>query len=416
MTDDRTFLIVGASLAGAKAAAALREEGFEGRVVLVGEEDSPPYERPPLSKSFLRGESTAEAADVHPPGFYRDHDIELHSGRRVVRLDTRARTAVTDRDETLPYDRLLLATGASPRRLHVPGAELDGIHYLRTLPDADRLSDAIRSSGRVTVIGAGWIGCEVAASAREMGAQVTMVEAAQVPLERVLGIRLGGFYAEVHREHGVDLRLGSGVDRILGSGRVEEVVLTDGRRIETDLVVAGVGVTPRDELAVDAGIPVANGILTDALMATSVPGVYAAGDVANSWHPLYRRHIRLEHWSAAVGQGAAAARSMLGRSRAYATLPYFFSDQYDVGMEYSGLAGPGDDLILRGDPASRRFVAFWTREGRVTAGMNVNIWDVAGSIADLITSRRPVDPSRLADPNVDLASIAAAEAVRDGAA
>lgn len=406
MGDARTFVIVGASLAGAKAAEALRTEGFEGRVVLLGEEPVRPYERPPLSKDYLRGEAGPEKVFVHDEGWYDEHDVELRLSTVVERLDAAGREVVLASGERLGFDAALLATGATARRLPVPGADLEGVRYLRSLADSDGLREAIAGAGRVVVIGAGWIGCEVAASARQMGAEVAMVEALALPLERVLGRQLGGFFRDVHADHGVELHLGTGVRELRGSGRVEEVVLADGTVVPAGLVVAGIGVAPRVELAEGAGLALENGVLTDELLASSAPGVFAAGDVANAWHPVLGRRVRLEHWSSALNQGPAAARNMLGADAPYERIPYFFSDQYEVGMEYSGLADPSEEVVFRGDPASREFVAFFVREGRVEAGMNVNVWDVADDLARLVASRRAFDPARLADPDVDLGKLA----------
>ncbi|HEX5265769.1 MAG TPA: FAD-dependent oxidoreductase, partial [Acidimicrobiales bacterium] len=348
-----SVVIVGASLAGAKAAETLRKEGFDGGVVLVGEETFRPYERPPLSKDLLRGDVGPEKAYVHDESFYADNGIDLRLSCRVESIDVGARRVGLAGGEQVPYDSLLLATGAAPRRVSVPGADLAGVHYLRTLADSESLAAAVRSAGRVAVIGAGWIGSEVAASARQMGAEVSMIEAAPVPLVRVLGPELGAFYRDVHADHGVDLHVGVGLQELRGSGSVEEVVLADGTVIAADVVVVGVGVTPRVELAEAAGLELDNGVVTDQFLAASVPGVYAAGDVASAWHPVLERRVRLEHWSSALNQGPVAARNILGRSTPYEKLPYFFSDQYDVGMEYTGLAMDWDEVVFRGDVGTR---------------------------------------------------------------
>lgn len=404
---DRSFVIVGASLAGAKAAETLRQEGFEGRIVLIGEEPVRPYERPPLSKTYLRGQDGPDKVYVHDDGFYAEHDIELRLSTRATALDIGTRQVVLGGEERLDWDRLLMATGAAPRRLSVPGAGLDGIWYLRDMADSDELRAAIRASEHMVVIGAGWIGCEVAASARQMGAQVAMVDKASSPLERVLGAELGRFYRDLHAGHGVDLHLGVGIEALRGTKEVAEVLLMDGTVLPADLVVVGVGVTPRAELAEAAGLPVHNGVTTDEHLATTARGVYAAGDVANVWHPVLGRRVRLEHWSSAANQGPVAARNMLGQVTPYTRLPYFFSDQYEVGMEYTGLASPDDEVVYRGDPATGEFIAFWLRDGWVTAGMNVNVWGVADDVARLVTSGRPVNRSRLADPDVGLDALAA---------
>jgi 3-phenylpropionate/trans-cinnamate dioxygenase ferredoxin reductase subunit len=406
MADQQTHVIVGAALAGAKAAEALREEGFDGRIVLLGAERELPYERPPLSKEYLRGEVPREKAQVHPEGYYEDHAIELRTGTTVSRVDAGAREVELAGGERIAYDRLLLTTGAEPRRLSVPGAELDGVHYLRELPDADAIAARIARGGRLVVIGAGWVGAEVAASARQKGLDVALVEMAQVPLERVLGREAGQIYADLHRDHGVELHTLASLEAFEGSGRVERVRLAGGRTLDCDFAVVGIGVVPRTALAEEAGIGVDNGILVSKRLETSVPGVFAAGDVANAFHPFYERKLRIEHWANALNQPATAARAMLGKPAVYDRLPYFFSDQYDVGMEYTGHAPEWDEVVFRGDPAARELIVFWLVGGRVMAGMNVNVWDVTDAIKALIRSRRAVDPERLRDPDVPLEELA----------
>jgi 3-phenylpropionate/trans-cinnamate dioxygenase ferredoxin reductase subunit len=408
-TASQTFVIVGAGLAGATAAATLREEGFDGRLVLIGDEPERPYERPPLTKEYLRGESPREKTYVHEPDFYADNGIELRTGASVTALETsRSRIAIDDGSE-LSFDRVLLTTGAEPRRLGVPGADLEGVHYLRTLADCDALRARLAGSAHVGVIGAGWIGAEFAASARQGGAEVTIVEPASVPLERVLGEQLAALYRDVHVEHGVELLLGTSVQALEGTGAVERVRTNDGRVVDCDFVVVGIGVVPRVELAERAGLDTDNGIVVDERMATSDPAVYAAGDAANAWHPFYERHMRIEHWANALNQGAAAARGMLGADIAYDRIPYFYSDQYEIGMEYLGYAPEWDQVVLRGDRAAREFTAFWLRGGSVVAGMNVNVWDVGDDIKGLIRSRQPVDAARLGDPDVPLESLVGSE-------
>jgi len=410
MTNDRTFLIVGASLAGAKAAETLRTEGFDERVVLIGAEDERPYERPPLSKDYLRGEVDRETVHVHPEGFYTEHDIELRLGRTAVSLNTSARELALDDGERLRYDRLLLTTGAEPRRLSIPGGELDGVLYLRSVADCDALRDRLDRGGAVVVIGAGWIGAEVAASARQRGLEVTVIDPLTVPLERVLGTEVGAVYRDIHRDHGVQMLMGTGVEAFEGGTAVERVRTTDGRELECDFVVVGVGVQPRTALAVQAGLAVENGILVDEHLQTGAPGVFAAGDAANAYHPFYGERIRVEHWANALHQGPVAARAMLGDPDVYDRLPYFFSDQYDVGMEYAGFARSWDRVVFRGDPATREFIAFWLVENRVVAGMNVNVWDVIDPIQRLIRERVAVDDRRLADPDVALEDLVPADA------
>jgi 3-phenylpropionate/trans-cinnamate dioxygenase ferredoxin reductase subunit len=408
MSTEQTFVIVGGGLAGAKAAQALRDEGFDGRVVLIGEEDVAPYERPPLSKDYLRGDAGREAIWAQEEGWYEAHDVELRTGTRVAGLALAASEVVLDGGDRVGFDRLLLATGSAARRLPVPGAELDGVHLLRTVHESDRLRDALQAGVRAVVIGAGWIGCEVAATARQRGAEVTIVAPEAVPLERVLGAEVGAIYREVHASHGVELVLDTGVEAIEGSGRVTGVRTTGGRTLAADLVVVGVGAAPRTELAEAAGLRVDDGVLVDDRLRTSAETVFAAGDIARAQHPLFGESVRVEHWANALEQGPAAARNMLGRDIAYDRVPYFYSDQYDVGMEYAGHALTYDRVVFRGDPATFEFMAFWMRGDRVAAGMNVNVWDVTDDVQALIRSDASVDDDALRDPGVALADLAAA--------
>src|SRR5215207_1889988 len=408
MSGEQTYVIVGASLAGAKAAETLRTEGFDGRLMLIGAEEERPYERPPLSKDYLRGEAGRDKVYVHDAGFYSEHDIELRLGRRVVGLDLSAGEVALDDGERLRYDRLLLTPGAEPRRLAVPGAELDGVLYLRSVEDSDALRQRLARGGAVIVVGAGWIGAEVAASARQRGLDVTVLDPLTVPLERVLGGEVGAIYRDIHADHGTKLLMGTGVEAFEGETAVERVRTSDGHELDCDFVVVGVGVEPRTELAAKAGLTLDNGIAVDERLRTSAPAVFAAGDVANAYHPFYGERIRVEHWANALNQGPAAARSMLGGGEAYERLPYFFSDQYDVGMEYSGFARSWDRVVLRGDPGKREFIAFYLVRDRVVAGMNVNVWDVTNPIQSLIRDRVPVDDRRLADPDIPLAELVGA--------
>jgi 3-phenylpropionate/trans-cinnamate dioxygenase ferredoxin reductase subunit len=391
VADRRTFLIAGAGLAGANAAETLRQEGFEGRIVLVGAEPERPYERPPLSKGYLGGTSPREEAFVHAPGFYDEQGIELRTGTTITALRPDARRVELAGGESLAYDRLLIATGAVPRRPPIPGADRDGVVVLRTLADADALRERLRAGGRLAVIGAGWIGCEAGASARQLGAEVTLLESAAAPLERVLGRRLGDFYAGVHRGHGVTLLTGAGVERIEGDGAALAVRLAGGTTVECDTVLLGVGVEPDTRLARDAGIAVDDGIVVDELLRTSAPGVFAAGDVASALNPRYGRHVRVEHWANAIDQGKAAARSMLDRGEPDARVPYFFSDQYDVGMEYVGLHAPSDRVVIRRRPGGA-LQAYWVGDdGRVTAGLHVDDWDAMEQIRDLVERRAALE-------------------------
>ncbi|MCW2883795.1 MAG: 3-phenylpropionate/trans-cinnamate dioxygenase ferredoxin reductase component [Streptosporangiaceae bacterium] len=409
MSNEETHVIVGASLAGAKAAETLRTEGFDGRVVLIGAEPERPYERPPLTKGYLLGREPAEKAYVHDESWYDQHKVELRLGVTVTGIDRSAREVRLATGGPLRYDRLLLTTGASPRRLEVPGAELDGVHYVRTLQDSSALRDALSPGDRrVVVVGAGWIGLETAAAAREYGNTVVIIGPEATPLSRSLGPELGEVFAGLHRRHGVELRLGEGATELRGAGSgVSAVLTTAGQEVPADVVVVGVGARPNTGLAGSAGLKVDNGIVVDASLRTSDPHIYAAGDVANYYHPLFGRHLRVEHWANALNGGPAAARAMLGHDIGYDRVPFFFTDQYELGMEFSGLVVPGeyDEVIYRGDVEALEFIAFWLSEGRVVAGMNVNIWDVAPDVQALIRSGKPVDQDRLSDPGIPLTDL-----------
>jgi len=411
----QTFVIVGASLAGGKAAETLRDLGFEGRVVLIGSEPERPYQRPPLSKDYLSAKVGLEKVYLHAEDFYASHEIELRTATTVERIEPGSSEVVLAGGERLGYDRLLLATGAEPRRLSLPGADLDEIYYLRTLPDSERLRERIERGGKLVVVGAGWIGCEVAAAARQAALEVTVIDPSSVPLEHVLGVEVGAIYRDIHTDHGVEMLLGTGVDAFEGDRRVERVRTSDGRVIDCDFVVAGIGAIPRTELAAGTKIVVYDGLLTNQHLETEVEGIFAAGDVANARHPLFGG-LRVEHWSNALHQGPTAARNMLGGADAndpvldhpvaYDRIPYFYSDQYDVGMEYSGHAPAWDEVVIRGDVAGREFIAFWLKDERILAGMNVNVWDVPAQIQALIRSHLRVDRDRLADPSTPLTELA----------
>ncbi|MFB9908704.1 NAD(P)/FAD-dependent oxidoreductase [Allokutzneria oryzae] len=390
MGGDRIFVVVGAGLAGAKAAETLRAEGFDGRVVLLGEEDRRPYDRPSLSKGFLRGERGAAAPWVHPAEFYADNDIELRVGERVAALDRENRDVVLVSGERIAFDRLLLATGATARPLAVPGANRPSVHYLRTMADAEALRSAVDGAERVAVVGGGWIGTEVAASARRLGRKVALLERRGSPLQTVLGVRMGEVFRDLHAENGVELHTGVTVTEIVEAG-----VRTDRGLVEADLVVVGIGVRPRVELARAAGLSIEDGIVVGEHLETSSPGIYAAGDVATVRHPLLGRKVRVEHWANAHGQGPVAARNMLGHNVVHSEVPFFFSDQYDLGMEFRGVARPSDELVVRGDVDAREFIAFWLSGGRVTAAMNVNVWDSGQLLEALIAQRAEVSADLL---------------------
>jgi 3-phenylpropionate/trans-cinnamate dioxygenase ferredoxin reductase component len=411
MQTPQTFVIVGAGLAGAKTAEALREQCYAGRIVLVGAEAHRPYERPPLSKGYLSGSSERDGVFVHAPEWYDEHDVELRLGVTATAIDRSERQVVLDDGSRLAYDKLLLTTGARPRRLPMVGADADGVLHLRDLDDSDRLRTTLEQATSLVVIGAGWIGLEVAAAARAAGVAVTVVEAAELPLLRVLGTEVAQVFADLHRDHGVDFRFGATLTSIhTEANRVRSVELADGAVLDADAVLVAVGIAPNTELAEAAGLTVDNGVLVDAALRTSDPDVLAAGDVANAAHPFYGTPIRVEHWANALNQPAIAAATMLGKDAAYEALPYFFTDQYDLGMEYVGYVGADgyDQVVFRGDVAKREFIAFWLRDRRVLAGMNVNVWDVTDQIKQLIGSRLPVDPAGLADPATPLGTLVAA--------
>ena len=405
-----TYVIAGASLAGAKAAEALRTAGFHGRVILIGAEDELPYERPPLSKDYLQGKTGREKIYVHPAQWYADSDVDLRLGAVVTGIDRAAHEVALADGSRVGYTKLLMTTGSSPRRLPVPGADLDGVLYLRSAGDSDRIKSLLGEVSRVAVIGAGWIGLEVTASARTAGVEVTLLEAADLPLLLPLGPEVAQVFAALHSDHGVDSRYGVQVTEITGTGgRASGVRLADGSHVGADAVIVAIGVTPNTELAVDAGLEVRNGIITSAGLQSSDPDIYAAGDVACAFHPVIGKHIRVEHWANALNQPQAAGKAMAGQDVSYDRVPYFFTDQYDLGMEFSGYFEPGgyDQVVFRGDVDGREFVAFWLGAGgRVLAGMNVNVWDVTDAIQALVRSGQPADADALRDPAVPLDSFA----------
>jgi 3-phenylpropionate/trans-cinnamate dioxygenase ferredoxin reductase component len=406
MTKIDTVVIAGGGLAGANAAFALREHGFDGRVVLVSEEQDPPYERPPISKEYLRGEKSLDEVLVRPLADYETHSVELLLGRRAVTLDPGIRRLNLDDGTNLTYDALVIATGAAPRQLGSTAAFLDGVHYLRDAADADALRAAAAEATSIAVIGGGWIGSEVAASLRQLGHSVTLVSNLPRPLERVLGPEVADVYRNVHLEQGVRLAHGH-VAGLEGDERVARLRLSDGQRIPADLVVVGVGAAPRIKLATRGGLEIHDGaIVVDEYLRTSVMNVYAVGDVAAAWHPRYGKHLRVEHWDNAIHQGRAVAANIMGAGEPYARIPYFYSDQFDLGMEYRGYAPEWDEVVVRGDVAVREFHAFWLVDRRVVAAMNVNRWDDGEELQRLVAAEEPIDPRRLADPAVPLAEAA----------
>ena len=409
MSEKKQFIIVGGGLAGVSAAEELRKQGFDGGIKIVGKENHAPYIRPPLSKGYLNGSDGLDAVYVHPETWYGENSIELMTGTKVFGVNAQDKEITISGGRPLSYDKLLLATGSSPRLLTIDGAELGGVYYLRTLEDSQKLRGELAEGGRnLVLIGSGWIGMEVGATARTLGNEVTILERDPIPLANAIGDEMGTLFADYHREKGVKLRTSVMVERILGNhGKVTGVELAGGEVVPADMVLIGVGAVPNVALADDAGIITENGIVTDQAMQTSDPDIFAAGDVANAFHPLANMRLRSEHWANALNEGPAAARGMLGQNESFEDIPYFYTDQFDLGMEYSGY-GPmtrGAEIVYRGDKAAREFVAFWIKDERVVAGMNVNVWDVNEQVQRLIKSQKVVDLSKLTDATVPLEEI-----------
>lgn len=409
MATRKSFIIVGGGLAGVSAAEELRKQGFDGTIQIIGKEPHAPYIRPPLSKGYLNGSDGLDAVFVHPESWYAENNIELLTNTTVYGVNAREHEVTLDGGKPIHYDKLLLATGSSPRLLTIDGAELGGVHYLRTLDDSKELHKELAGGGRkLVLIGSGWIGMEVGATARTLGNDVTILEQVPVPLANAIGDELGMMFHDLHKEHGVDMRTSVVVDKIVGGhGKVAGVQLKDGELIPADLVLIGVGAVPNVALADDAGLVTENGIVVDQAMQSSDPDIFAAGDVANAFHPLANMRLRSEHWANALNEGPAAARGMLGQNESFEDIPYFYTDQYDVGMEYSGY-GPmtrGAKIVYRGDRDKREFIAFWLKDGRVVAGMNVNVWDVNDQVQRIIREGKEMDEARLTDESVDLKDI-----------
>jgi 3-phenylpropionate/trans-cinnamate dioxygenase ferredoxin reductase subunit len=407
-----TFVIVGAGLAGGGAAATLRQEGFDGRVILIGAEPQPPYERPPLSKEYLRDEFAFEQALIQPPGFYDENGIETRFGVRATRVDAAERTVELEGSERVAYDKLLVATGGRNRRLSIPGVDLEGIYDLRTVADADRIRAEIASGRKAVVVGMGFIGSEVAASLRRSGVDVVVVDRNEVPLRRVLGEEVGRVIEGIHRDHGVSMVFEDTVAAFEGAGRVERVTTGRGRRIECDFVVVGLGTEPITELLAGTGAEIDNGVVVDEYLRTGVEGIYAAGDVANYYHPVFERHIRVEHWQNALKQGPAAALSMLDMGEPYDEIPWFWSDQYEHNLQYAGFHTEWDELVVRGSMEERNFVAFYRKDERVLAAVAVNRGRDLRRSMPLIKAREPVDAAKLCDLGVDLRTLAGVAGVR----
>ncbi|MDM7853492.1 NAD(P)/FAD-dependent oxidoreductase [Cellulomonas alba] len=405
-----TVVVVGGGLAGAKTVEHLRDRAYDGRVVLIGSEPERPYERPPLSKGYLQGSQPREEAFVHAPDWYAAHDVDLRTGTSVASIDLAARDVLDAAGTRTGFDHLVLATGSEPRRIDVPGSDLAGVHVLRTLDDSDRLKAALSARPHVAVVGGGWIGLEVAAAARAAGCEVSVLVRDPLPLVAPLGRELAQVFADLHRSNGVDLRVRTEVASLVADGSgtaVGAVELADGTRVDAELVVVGIGAAPRTDLAKAVGLRVEDGVVVDQHLRSSHPHVLAVGDIARAAHPFLGTHVRVEHWANALNQPATAAATIVGADEPYDALPYFFTDQFDLGMEYIGHVGSHgyDEVVVRGDLEAREFVAFWRREGRVLAGMNVNVWDVVDDVQALIRSRAVVDRDRLADPDVPLAEL-----------
>lgn len=411
MSTNRRFVIVGGGLAGAKIAEALRDRDFDGEITVLSEEDHLPYERPPLSKEFFAGKKTLPEFTVHDGEWFRDHRVDLRPGTTATAIDPAAHTVSLPDGSTISYDKLALATGSRSRRLDIPGSDAEGVHYVRTVDQAAALLRTLAADKKLVVVGAGWIGLEIAASARGFDVDVTVLEHAGLPLESTLGPEMGEVFAALHRQNGVDLRTGTDVTAIsVDGGHASGVTLIDGTVIPADAVLIAVGALPNTELASEAGIDVENGVLVDAGLQSSDPDVVAVGDIAAAQHPILNARIRVEHWANALNQPETAAETMLGRPAEYVRMPYFFTDQYDLGMEYVGHAPHGgySRVVTRGDVDKREFLAFWLDSAnKVLAGMNVNIWDAGDAIKELVASSRPVDPERLADPEIPLAEVSA---------
>jgi 3-phenylpropionate/trans-cinnamate dioxygenase ferredoxin reductase subunit len=409
MAVTQRIVIVGGGLAGAKAAEALRDKGFDGTLTLIGDEEHLPYERPPLSKDYLAGKAERETLDTHDRDWYSEHHVDLILGKAVTNVDPDVQEVELVDGRRIGFDQLLLATGSRARTLPLPGAGAHGVFTLRRVEDSDAIRATLGASARLAVIGGGWIGMEVAANARERGLDVTVIEAAALPLGAVLGSELAQVFLDLHREHGTTFQLDASVSEITATdGQATGVRLGDGTHIAADAVLIGVGAQPNLELAESAGLDIDNGVLVDESLRSSNPAIWAVGDIANHQHPVLGSRVRVEHWANALNQPAAAAAAMLGERAPYDELPYFFTDQFDLGMEYVGHAPPGSyaRVVTRGDLKGREFIAFWLdSDDHVLAGMNVNVWDVVDDIKALILAKRAVDVGKLTDPEAPLADL-----------
>jgi 3-phenylpropionate/trans-cinnamate dioxygenase ferredoxin reductase subunit len=405
------FVVVGSSLAGGTAAATLREEGFDGRVILIGEEPQAPYERPPLSKDYLRGEQPFEDALVRPRDFYASNDIDTLFGTRATRLNPVDKTIELSGSDRVRYDKVLIATGSRNRRLPIPGLDLEGVYGLRTVEDCDRIRGEIRPGRRAAVVGMGFIGSEIASSLRQLGVEVVVIEAGKVPLHRVLGEEVGRIMEHIHRDHGVDMIFEEQVSGFEGRGRVERIVTQSGRRIECDFAVVGVGVEPVVDVVMGSGIEVDNGLVVDEYCRTNAEGVFAAGDVTNHYHPIFKQRMRVEHWHNALNQGAAAARNMMGMGSVYDGIHWFWSDQYDYNLQYVGFHKDWDKLVVRGSLENRDFIAFYVKDGLIAAAIGMNRGRDIRRATALIKARAAVETNQLRDDDVDLRKLVASDSL-----
>jgi 3-phenylpropionate/trans-cinnamate dioxygenase ferredoxin reductase subunit len=405
-----TFVLVGAGLAGGTAAITLREQGFDGRVILIGAEDHPPYERPPLSKQYLRGEMPAEKMLLRPTEFYAANNIELKLGTAARSVEPEAHIVELVNGERIAYDKLLIATGGRNKRPPIPGIDLEGVYDLRTISDADRIRAAAQPGKNVVVVGMGFIGSELAASLRAMGLNVTVIEGKSSPLGGLLGPEISGLLEAVHRENGVQMHFDEEVSAFVGVARVQRVTTRSGLAVECDFAVIGVGIQPQSELVAGTDIKAEKGIMVDEYCRTSVADVFAAGDIANHLHPAIGQHIRVEHWQNAIRQGASAAKSMMGLGEPYREVHWFWSDQYDINIQYAGFHVEPDQVVTRGKLEDRRFVAFHLKDGALVAAVAINRARDLNRSIPLIAAGQQIDVSALADEAVDLRTLVSSPA------
>ncbi len=403
MSEHRQLIIIGGGLAGHAAALSARHNGYGGRITILAEESSIPYERPPLSKAVLQGKKDPAELAFQPNGDYSGDEITVLTNARAQEVDVRERRIKVSNGDTLAFDDLLIATGARPITLESPGFDLDGVHYLRTIEDARQIQGDLESAESVVVIGAGFIGSEAAASARTLGKSVTLVDMADAPMSAAFHPDIASVCAAIHEDQGVELRMNAKVTELRGSGRVQQAVLDDGSTIDCDMVIVGVGVHPNVELFEGSGVEIDNGILTDEYCRTSVPGVYAAGDVANWWHPELKQRLRVEHFDNAGSQGTYVGQVIAGAAEEpFAPVPYFWSDQYDTNIQYAGVASDDSEVIIRGKPEERSITAFYLDNGAICAAVTINNAREFRSCRRLVAARAEIDPDTLRDPETDI--------------